>query len=177
MTPETASRLQALEAHLEGLSSRERQRNAAPTQEVFIAQIKNGDLLRVACSLEAGRSASQPDKHGLTPLHHAAALGAEGSTALLTREPNPALWQRDQQGRLPLDLAAQAGSKPVFKQLERLTYPECLKELDSAPDPQLEAYRALYTEQGRPDTAPPSFPLAAAPTLSFDREKRQEKER
>ena len=177
MTPETASRLQALEVHLEGLSSRERQRNTAPTQDAFVAQIKNGDLLGVACSLEAGRSASEPDKHGLTPLHHAAALGAEGSTALLTREPNLALWQRDKQDRLPLDLAAQAGSKPVFKQLERLTYPERFAELDSALDPQLEAYSALYTQQGRPDTAPPSFPLPAAPTLSLDREKGQEKER
>lgn len=175
MTPETASRLQALEAHLEGLSPAERQRNAAPTQDAFIAQIKNGDLLGVACSLEAGRSASEPDKHGLTPLHHAAALGAEGTTALLTREPNPALWQRDQQGRLPLDLAAQAGSKPVFSQLERLTYPERFAELDSAADPQLEAYSALYTEQGRPDTAPPSFPQP--PALALDRDSSRDRER
>ena len=153
-------KLKALRAHLDAMDATERKRLAAKSRDSAIALpdlIRQGDVLSVAVALEDGHDVTKQDAQGMTALHHSAACDTPVITQLLIESPSPAPWVRDNEGRLPLDIARECGHSHVGDQIERVTYPELFRGEKDGPVPRdtLKKFDTMRERLNSPDTRPP----------------------
>lgn len=82
--------------------------------------IKRGDQTAVLRLLERGwANINETDGFGNTPLHYAAAIGDEAIFDLLLGE-DPLIIKKNEEGRTPLDLAAENGHPDIVSRLMAL---------------------------------------------------------
>jgi hypothetical protein len=158
MTGRDRDRYDRLKAHIAGMADSEYRRELDKTRNprAVFDLIREGDAVGVACAVRDGRSMEIQDDRGMTPLHHAAAYDTRLIGQALTERPNAAPWTRDSEGRLPLDVAREAGHHELGDRLERLTYPELYRDERDGPvrEDLIEGYDARRRELGSPDTRP-----------------------
>ena len=121
------------------------------------ARVQAGDVLAVACAVREGRPVDEPDANGMTPLHHAAAYDTQLTARVLMEQPSAAPWMRDRFGRLPLDIAEEAGHDTLGNMIDRVTYTSLFRdELDGPLPPEvIERQHARRMELRSHDTRPP----------------------
>lgn len=158
MNQSWSARLDELWAYVEGLGAADYQRHKAKTQDqpdAIFDLIKRGDAVGVAVALKEGISREITNEYDMTPLHMASACDTRLIAGLLMTEPNGAPWMRDAHGRLPLDVAREAGHDALGNQLQEVTYPELFRDLEgtAVPADLLMKYTLKCLDHGRPDTA------------------------
>lgn len=158
MTERDRERYDRLKVHIAGMAEANYRRELDKTEnrQAMFDLIRDGDAVGVACAVREGRSMEIQDDRGMTPLHHAAAYDTRLIGQALTERPNAAPWTRDNEGRLPLDVARAAGHHELGDQLERVTYPELYRDERNGPvrEDLIEVYDAKRKELGSPDTRP-----------------------
>ncbi len=151
-------RLEALRKHVAQLLPVERQRQLTKTdnpQAVF-ELIRQGDTVGVACAIEKGLPSDLADQNGMTAMHHAAAHDTKTIAALLIESGHGGPLKRDRFGRLPLDVAREAGADEIGNRLERATYPALFRGEQDGPVPP-ERIRQYEKDRAR------SGPVASRP--------------
>ncbi len=119
-----------INAFIDTLSPKALEQQEAKTSdnpEAIFDLVKQGDTVGVAIAMRNGIEPDITDKHGMTPLHYAAANGARNITEILTQSPSAAPWAQDKHGRLPLDITREAGNHQIGDRLERITYPQLFR--------------------------------------------------
>lgn len=159
MNEDLKDRLAKLDRHIAAMSAIEREKQDAKTRgnpEAMLDLIRQGDAVGVTVAVQNRISPTVQDKHGMNALHLAAAHDTPLIGAVLMREASPAPWQRDQDGRLPLDVARENGHTRVGDQLERITYPGLFRGEKNGPvrSELIAEYDKKRQELGDPDTRP-----------------------
>lgn len=127
-----SNRLDELNEYIASLSPEERAKHEAKLKnnpQAIFELIKQGGTVAVAIAVENGYDLTIQDDQGMNPLHVAAKNGTELITEVLINQSSDAPFQRDRQGRLPLDIARENKHQALGDQLEQATYPEQFKEL------------------------------------------------
>ncbi len=127
-----SNRLDALNEHIASLSPEERAKHEAKLKDnpqAIFELIKQGDTVAVALAVENGYDLTTQNAQGMNPLHVAAQNGTELITEVLINQSSDAPFQRDNQGRLPLDVARENKHEALGDQLEKATYPELFSQL------------------------------------------------
>lgn len=159
MSDEIRQRLEALKKHVAGLPNEERERQLAKSRDpqAVFALIREGDTVGIACAIERGMPKDLADQNGMTMMHHAAAHDTQTTAALLIENGHGAPLSRDSFGRLPLDVAREAGSTEIAHQLERITYPGVFRDEIDGPvlGQTIRAYEKERTLAGPVDSRPP----------------------
>ena len=159
MNDDIRQRLEALKQHIADLSREDRERQLAKSKDpqAVFALIRKGDTVAVACAIERGMPKDLADQNGMTMMHHAAAHDTKTIAALLIEEGHGAPLSRDRFGRLPLDVAREAGSTDIANQLERITYLGVFRDEIDGPvlGQTIRAYEKERTLAGPVDSRPP----------------------
>ena len=127
-----SNRLNTLYEHIASLSPEERAKHEAKLKEnpqAIFELIKQGDTVAVAIAVENGYDLTTQNDQGMNSLHVAAQNGTELITEVLINQSSDAPFQRDHQGRLPLDIARENKHQALGDQLEKVTYPELFSQL------------------------------------------------
>jgi len=96
---------------------------------VIFEHIKNGHALELYCvANDVPETLDQKDAFGMTPLHIANLDQSGLATAILTEKPHASVWEQDNKGRIPLDVAEEFENYESIKELMGCTYPEFFKE-------------------------------------------------
>jgi hypothetical protein len=160
MTAEDMERRHAeLQTYIGRMDRRTYEEELAKTDKPggVIERVQAGDVLAVACAVREGRAVDAPDANGMTPLHHASAYDMRLTARVLVDRPNAAPWMRDRFGRLPLDIAEEAGHDRMATTIERVTYTSLFRDEQDGPLPPelIERYAARRKELESSDTRPP----------------------
>lgn len=148
-----------LEKALDGVKRRAEKLSEAKRDElIFEAQddpaiifehIKNGHALELYCvANDVPETLSQKDAFGMTPLHVSNVDQSGLATAILTENPHASIWEQDNIGRIPLDVAEQFENMESISSLTRCTYPHCMKvmEMDEQELQRLEKFDTFRKE-------------------------------
>lgn len=145
--------------------------------------VRDGDALAVAQAVKDGKDMTITDDQGRTPLHYAAAYDARLIARTLVETPDGASWMRDREGRMPLNLAIEAGNREVTRALRPLVFPDIDRGEQFAPLPQelLDRHEETQRELGGIDSRGPEMrDFEASDFLSSrskDREQAKDQER
>ena len=152
------SELEKLNQYIANLSPEDKAKHLAKTkdnpQAIFVL-VKKGDTVAIALAVENGFDVSIQNEKKQTPLHVAAEHDTQLIADVLTQEANDAPWQRDNQGKLPLDIARENGHHELGNKLEQITYPEQFLELN--PDNERIAEYVRQSSSKAKDTEPVNF--------------------
>ncbi len=151
--------IEKINAFIDALIPKALEQQEAKTKEnpeAIFDLVKQGNTVGVAVAIKNDIQPDMTDMHGMTTLHYAAANGAENVTEVLTQSPSAAPWIKDKHGRLPLDMAREAGNHQIGDRLEQLTYPQLFKEKEGRLIQHgiLEAFNTKRKALGNPDTKP-----------------------
>jgi ankyrin repeat protein len=143
--------LAALKAHIATLPKEVQEQRLDDPQQLF-ELIERGDAISAMIAVQNGADVEVTDRDGMTPLHHAAANDMKLMTAILTQEANAGPWMRDRHGRLPLDIARNAGNQELGNALERLTYASVYRDEVDGPvtNERIATFDAKRQELGSP---------------------------
>lgn len=100
---------------------------------IIFEHIKNGHAVELYCvANDVPETLDQKDAFGMTPMHVSNVDGSGLATAILTEKPHASIWEPDNQGRIPLDVAERFENMATVGHLTRYTYPQFMKvsELD-----------------------------------------------
>ena len=152
------SELEKLNQYIANLSPEDKAKHLAKTKDnpqAIFDLIKKGDTVAIALAVENGFDVSIQNEKKQTPLHVAAEHDTQLIADVLTQEANDAPWQRDNQGKLPLDIARENGHHELGNKLEQITYPEQFLELN--PDNERIAEYVRQSSSKAKDTEPVNF--------------------
>lgn len=164
------SELEKLNQYIANLSPEDKAKHLAKTKDnpqAIFDLVKKGDTVAIALAVEKGFDVSIQNEKKQTPLHVAAEHDTQLIADVLSQEANDAPWQRDNQGKLPLDIARENGHHELGNKLELLTYAEQFKELN--PDNQRTAKYHIQSHSKQRNTEPINF--TAMKDKQIDRER------
>lgn len=165
-----SNRLDELNEYIASLSPEERAKHEAKLKDnpqAIFELIKQGDTVAVALAVENGYELTTQNDQGMNPLHVAAENGTELISEVLIARDTDAPFQRDHQGKLPLDIARENKHEALGDQLEQATYPEQFREL--YPDNNL-INRLSNNKPAKSKNTEPHF-LHREPDKDLDRER------
>ncbi len=156
----TDKRLQTLTKYLETVGPEEAARQLDKTKgnpEAIFELIQQGDVVGVAIAMQNGIKPDITDENGMTPSHHAAAKDAQLINRVLSGYVSGAPLMRDDQNRLPLDTAREAGHDELGNVLQEITYPELFQDQPETnlPSDLIKAYAEKNHQLEQTSTAPP----------------------
>lgn len=95
---------------------------------IIFEHIKNGHAVELYCvANDVPETLDQKDAFGMTPLHVSNVDNSGLATAILTEKPHASIWEPDNQGRIPLDIAERFENMATVGHLTRYTYPQFMK--------------------------------------------------